>query len=260
MLPRIGNVCSWFGRSDATAPRFLVAGLANGENVMDIKASGRSALVIAAGLTVGLWCVAPATPGLAAPQAAASDSENAAKPAPKKKAAKRTAKPAKAKQSAAKPVVKSPVEDSRTADVSRTEPKPLADASGALPASIANANAEASPAEAAQAQPAQLPSTAADNPAGAPAAPPAEPAVIAADQVNDLDRAATDAPQLQAQMQPQQPTAAESAATPQPQAETQAKATAHDEDAWDKASLIGKIFIAAGGLLTLASAARMFMA
>jgi hypothetical protein len=29
---------------------------------------------------------------------------------------------------------------------------------------------------------------------------------------------------------------------------------------WDQASLIGKIFIAFGGLLTAASAARMFMA
>ncbi|NEV78822.1 hypothetical protein DYI24_17440 [Rhodopseudomonas sp. BR0C11] len=240
---------------------------------MDIKASGRSALIIAAGLTVGLWCVAPATPSFAAPQAAASDSGSPAKPAPKKKAVKHHAKPAKAKQAQAKPsepnpseakqseaksVVKSPVEEGRAADA-QTGPKPLADASGALPASIANANAQATPAEAAQAQP--TPSTEASQAAApAAAAGATNPAVIAADQVNDLDRAATDAPQLQAQMQPQQPAAAETAATPQPQADTQAKATTHDDDAWDKASLIGKIFIAAGGLLTLASAARMFMA
>lgn len=240
---------------------------------MDIKASGRSALIIAAGLTVGLWCVAPATPSFAAPQAAASDSGSPAKPTPKKKAVKHHAKPAKAKQAHAKPsepnpadtkqseaksVVKSPVEEGRAADA-QTEPKPLADASGALPASIANANAQATPAEAAQAQP--TPSTEASQ-AAAPAASASatNPTVIAADQVNDLDRAATDAPQLQAQMQPQQPATAETAATPQPQADTQAKATTHDDDAWDKASLIGKIFIAAGGLLTLASAARMFMA
>lgn len=240
---------------------------------MDIKASGRSALIIAAGLTVSVWCIAPATPSFAAPQAAASDSGSAPKPAPKKKAVKHHAKPAKAKQAQAKPsepnpsetkqseaksVVKSPVEEGRAADA-QTEPKPLADASGALPASIANANAQATPAEAAQAQP--TPSTETSQAAApAAAAGATNPAVIAADQVNDLDRAATDAPQLQAQMQPQQPAAAETAATPQPQADTQAKATTHDDDAWDKASLIGKIFIAAGGLLTLASAARMFMA
>ena len=36
----------------------------------------------------------------------------------------------------------------------------------------------------------------------------------------------------------------------------------HDDvgDTWDRTSLIGKIFVAFGGLLTLASAARMFMA
>ena len=33
-----------------------------------------------------------------------------------------------------------------------------------------------------------------------------------------------------------------------------------DDSAWGQTSLIGKIFIAFGGLLTLASAARMFMA
>ena len=33
-----------------------------------------------------------------------------------------------------------------------------------------------------------------------------------------------------------------------------------DDSTWGQTSLIGKIFIAFGGLLTLASAARMFMA
>jgi hypothetical protein len=32
------------------------------------------------------------------------------------------------------------------------------------------------------------------------------------------------------------------------------------ENSWDQASLIGKIFIGFGALLTMASAARMFMA
>ncbi|PZA13272.1 hypothetical protein DNX69_02515 [Rhodopseudomonas palustris] len=222
---------------------------------MDIKASGRSALVIAAGLTVGLWCVAPATPSLAAPQTAASDSGSAAKPSPKKKIVRHHAKPAKAKHSAAKPVVKSPVDEDRAANTPQTEPKPLADASGALPASIANAHAEATPAEVGSSQ-----TGAAAEPAKqaeAPSATPSAPEVIAADQVNDLDRAATDAAQMQAQVQPQQPAANEAATVAQ--AQPQAQATEHD-DAWDKASLIGKIFIAAGGLLTLASAARMFMA
>ena len=39
-----------------------------------------------------------------------------------------------------------------------------------------------------------------------------------------------------------------------------AAAVSTDDSAWSQTSLIGKIFIAFGGLLTLASAARMFMA
>jgi hypothetical protein len=37
-------------------------------------------------------------------------------------------------------------------------------------------------------------------------------------------------------------------------------ASSNESSTWDQTSLIGKIFIAFGGLLTLASAARMFMA
>ena len=37
-------------------------------------------------------------------------------------------------------------------------------------------------------------------------------------------------------------------------------ASSHDSSTWDQTSLIGKIFIGFGVLLTMASAARMFMA
>jgi hypothetical protein len=40
---------------------------------------------------------------------------------------------------------------------------------------------------------------------------------------------------------------------------TQVSASTEDGGGWDKASIVGKIFIAAGTLLTLGSAARMFM-
>jgi hypothetical protein len=40
---------------------------------------------------------------------------------------------------------------------------------------------------------------------------------------------------------------------------TQVSASSEDGAGWDKASIVGKIFIAAGTLLTLGSAARMFM-
>ena len=38
------------------------------------------------------------------------------------------------------------------------------------------------------------------------------------------------------------------------------KPSGNDNSTWDQTSLIGKIFIAFGALLTMASAARMFMA
>jgi hypothetical protein len=45
-----------------------------------------------------------------------------------------------------------------------------------------------------------------------------------------------------------------------PRPPDRADASANDSSTLDKTSLIGKVFIAFGALLTLASAARMFMA
>jgi hypothetical protein len=85
------------------------------------------------------------------------------------------------------------------------------------------------------------PSSAAD------AQPAAESQVVAADQLNDLDRA------LQEAKPPAQLIRLASAEAP-------VVASSNESSTWDQTSLIGKIFIAFGGLLTLASAARMFMA
>ena len=49
-------------------------------------------------------------------------------------------------------------------------------------------------------------------------------------------------------------------AAAKPAAEAAGQAASNDSSTWDKTSLIGKIFIAFGALLTMASAARMFMA
>lgn len=73
--------------------------------------------------------------------------------------------------------------------------------------------------------------------------------VADADQLNDLDRAAEDKP----------PLTLASATIDTPPA-TAPAATAENNTPWDQTSMIGKIFVAFGGLLTLASAARMFMA
>ncbi|WP_022720042.1 hypothetical protein [Rhodopseudomonas sp. B29] len=193
---------------------------------MNIKASGRSALILATGLAI-LAC------------------------------APLRAQPARA--DGAKVVKTTRVMAAEYANPETappTEPKRLADGGlKALPPEIANAHAEMpapaggkteTPAAAATTQPAPSPFDAPQ--VAQQAAPASDPGVVASDQLNDMDRAATETP-------------AASTTTPAAQnTVAQVKSASADDGAWDKASLIGKIFIAVGGLLTLASAARMFMA
>jgi hypothetical protein len=95
------------------------------------------------------------------------------------------------------------------------------------------------------------PATSAD----APQAQPSSPAPAAAQQPNEADRAAHQddlkQPMIVTQQNEAQPAPA---ARPSPVVAGSQKAT------WDETSLIGKIFIGFGALLTIASAARMFMA
>ena len=92
-----------------------------------------------------------------------------------------------------------------------------------------------------------------DKPADAEA--PADTAVVAPDQLNETDRA------LHLQEAPATSTQTVAlASTSRAAAEGAAQAANNDSSTLDKTSLIGKIFIAFGALLTMASAARMFMA
>ncbi len=70
--------------------------------------------------------------------------------------------------------------------------------------------------------------------------------VVAADQLNDVDRALHEGNAPAA-------TSANPPAAP-------VMANGQESSTWDQTSLIGKIFIGFGALLTMASAARMFMA
>jgi hypothetical protein len=74
--------------------------------------------------------------------------------------------------------------------------------------------------------------------------------VVAADQLNDVDRTLHegDAPAANTVVASANPPAAPITASSQ------------ESSTWDQTSLIGKIFIGFGALLTMASAARMFMA
>jgi hypothetical protein len=72
------------------------------------------------------------------------------------------------------------------------------------------------------------------------------PTLVAADELNDLDRA----------VQPEKP----SGKIFRPMPQTPYLSNPSSEDTWNQTSLIGKVFIVLGGCLTLASAARMFVA
>jgi hypothetical protein len=86
-------------------------------------------------------------------------------------------------------------------------------------------------------------------------APAANTELVAADQLNDVDRALSE---NNSEDKPEdKPVVTPTVAMAMAQAPA---AVSNDDSTWGQTSLIGKIFIAFGGLLTLASAARMFMA
>jgi cytoskeletal protein RodZ len=217
---------------------------------MTIKASGRSALILAAGLWIGFG-IGFARPSVAATgdtganAAATPDNSTRHGSHHKKEAHRKSDKPADKSASDSKAATPA------TADGGDTAP---AVQSSQMPATIANANAQLapteSPADSAKAMSERvtnilqgIPDEAADAPAAG-----ATP-VVAANQLNDVDRALHEAT----------PVALASADTPAPSPAVVA-ANSSDNSTWDHTSLIGKIFIGFGTLLTMASAARMFMA
>lgn len=146
---------------------------------------------------------------------------------------------------------------------------PKNDDATAVSASVANARAQlvnhavtaGAPATMTPAQNANAAPTPSSSEAAAatqPASPPAVTAdasgvVVPADQVNEIDRA------MNSTKDPA-PTLAMASMNPQGKAVAETTAAANDNSTWAQTSMVGKIFIAFGGLLMLASAARMFMA
>jgi hypothetical protein len=214
---------------------------------MMIKASGRSALILATGLFACLATASQAT-AVADNSAAGSKSESAATaPVTSSKYAKHWSHHGKtyAHRRSSHLALKFPGD--RKADEAADQ--------AAIPTSVANANAAMTPADtpasAMSLRAGEILQATADNAAVTP--PAAETQIVAADQLNDVDRA----------LQEGQPPAANTTTADAP-AEPTAQAapialSRNDGSSWDQASLIGKIFIAFGGLLTAASAARMFM-
>jgi len=213
---------------------------------MNIKASGRSALILAAGLFV---CFAG--PSHANNATAGSKPETAGTPVSLDKDAKHGSRHVKkyAHHRSGKVAVKS-------TDDTKADAADDSDRSSPIPPSVANANAQlTSPdsptgnaARAMTARANDILQTAPDQPA-ATIQPNGQ--VVSADQLNDVDRALHESP-------PPQTTLAMASAAAAPVAPV--LASSNETSVWNQTTLIGKIFIGFGALLTMASAARMFMA
>ncbi len=229
---------------------------------MNIKASGRSALIIAAA-----FCTCISGPLQAAEDAdggaTVSRAESAAgPPVALNKFVKKSRhwKRASSQRKSVKLAMTENMKTSRIKKVIEPDAAMRDDNQSAIPPSVANANAQLAAAD--------LPadtnsvSTKASNLLRSMAAkqgdsaepetpaPAANMELVAADELNDVDRALSEA------KSEEKPARAPTVAM----AMAQAPASVSSESTWDQTSLIGKIFIAFGALLTLASAARMFMA
>ena len=222
---------------------------------MTVNASGRAALIIATGLIVGLAGPSQAATDSDADAATATVEAPAGPPVKlsnyTKHASHHWKKPAQHK------VAQKPTADKNTADAADGDGdnSPTVQ-SAAIPTSVANANAQLAapdtPADNAKAMTARA-NTIVQSTADAPAdAQPAnDPPVVAPDQLNDVDRSLRDSAP---------PVGTLAVASAEPPAAAVAPAANPESSAWDQTSLIGKIFIGFGALLTMASAARMFMA
>lgn len=232
---------------------------------MNIKASGRAALIIAAGFCV--WFASPVQAAEEADGVAASQAEAApgAPVALGKFRKSRHWKDASSHRKAVKVAARISPERGKNPEPKVSESRKSVDLASkddsalSLPFAIANAHAQLADADGSADNAAALTSQARSrlqlmaanqpDPEPAPmAAPNSE--LVAADQLNEVDRALSETKTAD-----NTPTAAP--ATPIAQAPA---AASTDDSTWGQASLIGKIFIAFGGLLTLASAVRMFMA
>jgi hypothetical protein len=231
---------------------------------MNFKASARSALVIAAGFWV---CLAGPLQAAEDGGVAASATESAAgPPVALNKFTKKSRhwKRVSWHRESARIASQASRQKANTAEKNKATAAAIQDDNNqrAIPASVANAHAQLAAAE----LPADIDSVSskassmlrtmaakqfasADQEVTAPAAA-AE--LVSADQLNEVDLALNDAKSDDKDKAP-----AATLAMAVAQAPVMAST---DDSTWGQTSLIGKIFIAFGALLTLASAARLFMA
>ena len=221
-----------------------------------MKASGHAALVALTGLFLLFGVSVQAAPSSASTNPdGASKQADVVKPSKQRRHSSRRHTDSKTAQKsddkADKADATPQVDGTKVSSKAATD----APASSQMPPEVANANAQLAAADTPPAAAASAMTGRANDNVQAAAdnntAPNAENQVVAPDQLNDLDRA------LQQDPPAQKPVVAATDAQPRP---APVMASSQPSSAWDQSSLIGKIFIGVGTLLTLASAARMFMA
>ena len=229
-----------------------------------MKASGRAALIVLAGLLLLFGGLAQGGLAQAAPASATSKSDSAGKPADAARPGKHRRHESRLNGSSKTAQKSADKTDAPAKDEPKADAKTDTDmaASSQMPPAVANANAQLAAADNTPTAAAASAMTdrangnvqaAADNTNAANAeSQNDENQVVAPDQLNDIDRAAQ-----QDNPPAQKAVIAATEAQPRP---APVMASSQQSSAWDQSSLIGKIFIGVGTLLTLASAARMFMA
>jgi hypothetical protein len=223
---------------------------------MTRKANGRSALILATGLLV---CLAGPSQAAGTDSTAATANSESAAPLALNKYTKHSAHHAKsdAHHKSSKSAQKSSDKKDAATDAAANN----SDNSSAIPPEVANANAQMATGDVPGGNAKAMTTRAHDIVQAAPANPgdaqaSADAPVVAADQLNDVDRALPEA-----SPPPAPPVAMAPATSPAaPAAPVMASSNGSEGSTWDRTSLIGKIFIGFGALLTMASAARMFIA
>jgi hypothetical protein len=226
-----------------------------------VKASGHSALLLAAGLWICYICFAGPSRAAAGTDDAVASSRPAGAPAAPIALTKDT-KPSShhwkksAQRKSGDVAQKSPDKKAGATETAADNNAPSMPPSSTIPPSIANANAELSSTGSLAGSSARAMSERANSivQAASDASSAADLPIVSADQLNDVDRA------LHENAPPAAPLTMASANVPVMAASSPLMATSSGNTTWDHTSLIGKIFIGFGVLLTMASAVRMFIA
>jgi hypothetical protein len=233
---------------------------------MTITASGRSALILAAGLWICFAGPTQAASGATTTADAQSRSPGAPVALITKHASRHGKKYAHRKSGklASKSTDDTPPAPTDVAADSGDK-APAAQSSDIqqspdIPSSVADANAQVTPGDTTVGNAGAMSARAntimqaatADDPASTPSASNAQ--IVAPDQLNDVDRALRESNPSDSMPAPTQIAMASADAA------AAATAASDDSSALDRTSLIGKIFIGVGALLTMASAVRMFIA